>query len=309
MNGLKLLQSFAVSEAGHIVSVEQVERGLACGCMCPSCGNAVVARQGDVRAWHFAHATSEDCPHGAESALHLAAKQVIERTKGIQLPALRVRREVFLDDGRRGEHTSEQPSVWVDFNDVRLEQPVGTRRPDVVGYQSQTLYLIEIAVSHFVGEDKASNLAALGMPAIEIDLAKHSRESWTWETLEEAVIFGVTAKSWLFAPEAAKLEADAEKLARDKALLQPIPASELQGPTEVRKRVRFRVRDHYLELRELPFGTTLWAPYDKAFNETIKQWAYQFGGRYKPRYRNWLFPNIAFPLLVSSIEAEGGLKL
>ena len=45
---------------GKLVSVHDVARGRACQCCCPSCGMGVVARQGEVNAWSFAHdATSE----------------------------------------------------------------------------------------------------------------------------------------------------------------------------------------------------------------------------------------------------------
>lgn len=40
---------------GHLYHVDEVPRGLDCGCYCPSCGGHLVARQGAQKQWHFAH--------------------------------------------------------------------------------------------------------------------------------------------------------------------------------------------------------------------------------------------------------------
>ena len=46
---------FAVRiDTGEMVSVDEVERGLACNCKCPSCDGRLVARKADVNAHHFA---------------------------------------------------------------------------------------------------------------------------------------------------------------------------------------------------------------------------------------------------------------
>lgn len=74
MNHNSLLQSFAVNKDGLTVSVDEVSRGLACECFCPACNEAVIARQGSIRSWHFAHTSGFECSEAAETALHKAAK-------------------------------------------------------------------------------------------------------------------------------------------------------------------------------------------------------------------------------------------
>jgi hypothetical protein len=116
MEATSLLQSFAIAKDGRVVSVNEVERGQACGCTCPACRRPLIARQGEVRVWHFAHATGADCEGGAESALHLAAKTAIERAGGITLPGLSVKRTLTLPDGRRGTGEASIPeTTWIDF--------------------------------------------------------------------------------------------------------------------------------------------------------------------------------------------------
>ncbi len=47
---------FAIRKSDHkFVEVSDVERGQQCGCICPSCNQSVIARQGNVNVWHFSH--------------------------------------------------------------------------------------------------------------------------------------------------------------------------------------------------------------------------------------------------------------
>lgn len=47
--------SYGLSALGSPVHIDSLglERGLACGCTCPSCGTPLVARQGDERVHHI----------------------------------------------------------------------------------------------------------------------------------------------------------------------------------------------------------------------------------------------------------------
>lgn len=46
---------------GMATSIENVESGLKCGCICPSCGEPLVARKGAKRMHHFAHYSGHNC--------------------------------------------------------------------------------------------------------------------------------------------------------------------------------------------------------------------------------------------------------
>ena len=60
----------------------EVERGLACGCRCLSCGAEVVARHGEIRAWHFAHHGNSGGPRCGEGALHMLGKAALRNYVG-----------------------------------------------------------------------------------------------------------------------------------------------------------------------------------------------------------------------------------
>lgn len=69
---------------GRLVDISGVERGLNCGCICPSCGQRVVARFGSVTTPHFAHdkdvnaqgVNKAPCQLSFWVALRLMVKQV-----------------------------------------------------------------------------------------------------------------------------------------------------------------------------------------------------------------------------------------
>lgn len=75
---------------GNIVSIDDVPSGKECGCVCPACGDELIARKGEKRMHHFAHRSNEDCEYGYESSLHLAAKDILSRAKKMAIPPVYV---------------------------------------------------------------------------------------------------------------------------------------------------------------------------------------------------------------------------
>lgn len=301
MEGISLLQSFALSKHGDLVSIADVARGQSCECLCPTCRTPMIAKQGEIRAWHFAHESGTDCPGGAESALHLAAKKVIEQAGGIMLPSLSITRTTLLPDGRSGAGEASLPASWIDFDSVQLEVRIGSVIPDVVGMTGKAMHLIEIGVSHFVDAEKLSTLQQIGLPAIEIDLSQYEQESWDWSELEQAIIQSTENKTWLYCPHLSYLEKLAAERAEQAALNHPLVQASIV-PTS--NRTRYRVGGRIVDLIDLPFGIALWSPYDSVFNLTIKEWARTLGGQYQPKFKNWLFPRAAQEHLIQKIETH-----
>lgn len=75
---------------GAGISIEDVESGLKCGCVCPACGEPLVAKKGTKVMHHFAHHSGSTCEYGYETSLHLMAKDILLRTKKITIPAVYV---------------------------------------------------------------------------------------------------------------------------------------------------------------------------------------------------------------------------
>ena len=80
MNKKQLNLTYALKN-GEVISISDVESGLKCGCVCPSCGEPLVAKKGSKVMHHFAHHSGHTCEYGYETSLHLAAKEIISRAK------------------------------------------------------------------------------------------------------------------------------------------------------------------------------------------------------------------------------------
>lgn len=300
MHSRSLLQAFALDNEGRVRSVEEVSRGLSCDCKCPGCGTRVIAKQGDQREWHFAHASGVECPGAAESALHQAAKQVLVESEGLMIPEQVAHVNVHLTDGRSGTGAASRPPLWLDFVSAELESTIHGLRPDVLVRVGDRLLAIEIAVTHYVENQKAQRLAQCSLAALEIDLAAAHGEPWTWATLRQTVIDEVSNKTWIHNFDYAALEAEA----RAAAVRAAFPVAGATGkPVAGRRRKRHYISGRIVDLIELPFGVALWAPYDPTINQLIKSLVYPLGGRWQPKFKNWLVPLGGKQLLEQQLTA------
>lgn len=75
---------FAVDSNGAWHDVDDVNRGKACDCYCAACRGPLVARQGEVRVHHFAHADRRECREALETSLFGMAIDIL-RQPGAQL--------------------------------------------------------------------------------------------------------------------------------------------------------------------------------------------------------------------------------
>lgn len=176
---------------GKLVEISEVERGLGCGCICPGCGNKLVARKGELKVAHFSHYQNPECEHGFETALHLAAKSILEQRREIRLP------ELWHDMGRFGQQKLTEvrfPKV----SEVIVERRLGNIVPDLLlDFNGQQL-LVEIAVTHFVDSEKLAKIKALGTSTIEVDLSGFLKEALDFQKLTNILIEQVEAKAWIF---------------------------------------------------------------------------------------------------------------
>ena len=154
-NGAKL--TWAVGAKGETKHISEVENGLKCACICPKCGGALIARQGKVVEHHFAHASGDECQHAAETALHLAAKDILAVHNEIVLPAVEIH---FPHTSRR---TAIAPQRRYPIESVAVERKLGSIIPDLVVRISGRELLVEVTVTHGVDGDKLRKIRELGM--------------------------------------------------------------------------------------------------------------------------------------------------
>ena len=173
---------------GELLHVSQVPRGLACECVCPACRVRLVARQGRLREHHFAHATGDPCRYGRETALHLAAKEILAKRKEIVLPAVQVQ---FYNKTLR-----IAPEGRYQLESIALEHRVANVVPDVLAHVRGRPLLIEVRVTHEVDDEKTKRIQNLDVSAVEVDLSGAPRDLLP-NDLEELVVESGGHKRWV----------------------------------------------------------------------------------------------------------------
>ena len=182
--------TWAVAEIGELAHVSEVKNGLKCACTCPVCDGALVARQGKVKERHFAHASGEECRHAAETALHLAAKDILAKRKEIVLP------EVALNASYGFPRIVVAPQRRYAIESAEVERKTGSIIPDVIVEVSGRQLLVEMTVTHGVDDAKLAKIRELGLSCLEIDLSDAPRDLGR-EALERIVVDGSAQKRWL----------------------------------------------------------------------------------------------------------------
>lgn len=162
-----------------LVHIDDVERGLACNCLCPHCKTQLIARKGEHRAKHFAHYKLADCNHGTETALHLMAKSIVAQN-----------RKVFVPYVPKTEYDFSKRGRVITFEKAEMEKQLSSSiRGDVVLYSGENCLNIEIKVTHKVDLNKTIELFNLEIPTIEVDLSD-IQSSFTPEIIEQRLLSG-----------------------------------------------------------------------------------------------------------------------
>jgi len=176
----------------------EMVRGLACGCTCPKCGCALVANLGNGKKKrpYFSHHRAPECSGGFETAIHLMAKQVIEKRLMFVLPAYE--QTFSAPDPEKGLIVQELsiPSRRIDFATVRVEVTIDGFRPDIVGMtESSEQFLIEVFVTHAVTDEKKERYKDRNL--IELDLSGVSQDQFDQENLFEDLVLNEGPRVWV----------------------------------------------------------------------------------------------------------------
>jgi hypothetical protein len=186
---------------GELLHISEVASGLACACRCAACNAKLVAKKGDRNTHHFAHYQEEECPHALETALHYAAKTVLQQSLEIALPELiiheQVSGEVSGQKRTKSGRTSVCDMVVKKIDRVEVEKSLNKIVPDVIAYIDGQPLLIEIAVTHFIDEHKEQKINDIKINTVEIDLSDVDR-SIGIDSIRKAVVDSISNKKWFF---------------------------------------------------------------------------------------------------------------
>lgn len=186
----------------QMLSIEEVDRGLACNCYCPQCNARLVAKKGDKQIHHFAHFNRSDCDGALETSLHLMAKQIIAQQKRMVLPPVHLHRQDGVLSGAR----------LIQFEKVQVEQYVDHFTPDLTLVKGDKKLHVEILVTHSVENKKLYWIRKKSIPVIEIDVMSIYEDliktytQLSAKKLAQVLIHGTAHKVWLFNAKKEKIE-------------------------------------------------------------------------------------------------------
>lgn len=179
---------------GELKDIEEVENGLKCNCLCPSCGERLIAKKGNVKKHHFAHKSGINCEYGYETSLHLMAKDIFNELKIIKIP------KVTLHMPGSNVHKTLYEENYVSVDRVELEKKIGDIVPDIVVYVKEKILLIEIYVTHKIDSEKLDKIKNNNMSVIEIDLSD-IKEPINKKELTKILIDETDRKNWINNPK------------------------------------------------------------------------------------------------------------
>jgi len=136
---------FALKKDTQIyVDVHDVERGLSCNCICPSCDTPLIAKQGEDKAWHFAHATrgtsdqtQQDCEYSFYVSVTQMAKQLFSELDCVKLLLPEYRYTVEHNQPNQFYSLSKKIIITkassIELGIISIESKISRHHADVVG--------------------------------------------------------------------------------------------------------------------------------------------------------------------------------
>ncbi len=162
----------ALNQDNQLVGIYDVKTGEKCNCVCPNCGEKLVAKNENKnineplkkgqKIAHFAHLSGSDCPGAQETAIHLLAKKVLSETKKFKIPSL------FKDNVELSE------PMTILFKEVKSEEFIIKDeikiKPDSILINDKKQLIIEFYKTHAIDETKKDKIKSLNISCIEINL-------------------------------------------------------------------------------------------------------------------------------------------
>lgn len=131
-----------------VVHISEVSSGVQNDCICPACGDVLVAKKGNIQVHHFSHYSVINCAGDPESLLHLLVKSLLLDCKIFMLPGT--------------------PKA-LDIHDAESEVNINEFRCDVLFNTSkQRPLIVEVFVTHKTDKNKIGKIEEAGIDAIEL---------------------------------------------------------------------------------------------------------------------------------------------
>lgn len=244
----------------HISEISPEQRGVNCQCVCPGCGMPLIARLGTQRQKHFAHHNAGcDTASAQQTALHMLAKEIIEQERQLLFPGISVTRNQTSFGSFEYQFYNlpwvlpyKKPKLLT-CDAVMLEKKLSYIVPDILVQIDGCTCLVEIAVTHFVEDEKRNKVETIGLPLMEIDLSSLSDAPFDREAVRTAVLWQKDNRSWIYNPKMKEAVAWAEKIYAEKAAQQEQEDAERKQKHQQKKERQQRNRERSQSILEKLF--------------------------------------------------------
>lgn len=156
-----------ITASGEYIHIKDSANGKSCQCFCPACKTPLIAKQGEVLSWHFAHTNSNNVTSACgESDLHLNAKLEIYKSMQICAPIM-FEKEIcdglFVPGTEVVDFTNYLKTYYgvdvtenfvLSFDSMKIESRLDGFIPDLIGWVGAKQFIIEVVVTHDIDEKK-----------------------------------------------------------------------------------------------------------------------------------------------------------
>lgn len=184
-----------VSDTGELVSIEAVQSGLACGCICAACSKPMEARKGDIRRHHFAHVSNYDCLYGFEISVYKAFFTILREYKTLFLP------DAVLKFHSNKESEVVKPAFQLTLTDVSYECDDGQYPPTLLCHVGEYRLQVVLDFDNYYNQEDLDCLKLAAKDNETSLLLIHIAEVENLTTLDKLVPYASEkpeSKEWIY---------------------------------------------------------------------------------------------------------------
>lgn len=185
-------------DTNDLKSIAEVANGKDCNCFCLTCGEDLVAKnKGNIKTPHFSHAVNSKCD-SRETLLHFLTKHLFSTLTEIYIPRYEsgwisyfkpqlIQFPAYLNTNGYIESDGYYSALGQKYpmKNVRIEKTLGNIIPDIMATVTidgiEYEFLIEIAVTHFIDNEKKQFILNNNLNCIEIDLRDLYKSNNLWD--------------------------------------------------------------------------------------------------------------------------------
>lgn len=168
---------YAKHENGQFVYIDDVENGVACNCVCPECGDKLIAHNNGMKmAHHFQHYTNNEHEMNGMTRLHKLSQLILQKKFNIDIyfNSCTIINSYDFPKSYLSYPKVNKKLVHGQFENGILEHRVSSNVKDIIYdiWYPTTNLAVEIYVTHRVDEEKKKIISNRGDWCIEIDLSR-----------------------------------------------------------------------------------------------------------------------------------------